>query len=459
MKFIYIITLLAATGVLHAQIDTRVNPPKPAPATTQATDEATDKTDEAAGDAKGPQQPSEQQPVLSGLEVFQDNARNDQLSFSGQISEFADSHARTTADGAHFGLTSQFGGQVKFEHSWRQSSLTADYSGGISTGDRGSNLGQNYQEVGVTQLLLRGHWRLMAGGHFTYLPESAFGYNVLRSIPDATATLKSTAILTQTVFTRPSVQLHETVVSEADYMVDHLSSISMYGTYTRQSCDSPGLLNSNQVNATFGYNRSLNPRDSIALTYSFGRFNFDNPSDELQTHTIEFFYAHRISANLGLKVSIGPQLRSFQHISGTDPGIPATVVGSAELDYQLRRTYLNVGYLRETTSGSGVLVGSLVDQVSVNADRQLSKLWHASVSMAYAHTSELESFSTGPKQTFNAAYALVSINRRLGPNVETFFSYGLQVQNSPAGASSPGYFNRHMITIGLLFHPRAWVMR
>lgn len=452
MKFIYLIALLALTGVLHAQIDTRVDAPAPARTTTDTADK---KTDATAEDAKAPQ-PS---PALSGLETLDEGALHDQLTFSGQLSGFADSRAQTTSDGSHLGFASQIGAETKFEHIWRQSSLVVDYSGGFSKGNPGSNLGQNYQEVGVTQLLWRGRWHFMAGGQFTYLPESDFGFNVFRSIPDPTANLNSTAVPTQTVFTQPTVQLHETGMSEVDYQLSRLSSISAYGTFSRQSFDNSNLLNSNQINATLGYNRTLNPRDSVALTYSFGQFSFEDTSPQLQTHTIQLFYAHKFARDLGLKVSVGPQLRSFQNINGAAPGIDANVAGSAELDYQLRHTHLDLGYLRETTSGSGVLVGSLVDQVSLSADRQLSKMWHGTLSMAYAHTSELESFPPGPKQAFNAAYAHVTINRRLSRTVEGFFSYGIQIQNSQTGPSGLAYFGRHLITIGLSFHPQSWLLR
>lgn len=450
MKILFAIMLLAGTGILNAQIDTRVNAPPPPAVATGAQEDA----NAAPQDVKSPQQ----QPALSGLELFDENALHDQLSFSGQISGIADSRSRQTPDGAHFGFASQVGGQARFEHNWRQSSILADYSGGISTGDQSANLGQNYEELGLTQLLWRGRWHFMAGGHFTYLPESDFGFNVFRSIPDVTATLNGSAVPSRTVFTQPTVQLHESAVSEVDYLLDRLSSISIYGVYSRQSFDSRDLLDSNQINATFGYNHILNPRDSIAVSYSFGQFDFDNTSAQLQTHSIQLFYAHRLGRKMGIKISAGPQLRSFQHVNGNNLGIHAAVAGSAELDYQLRRTHLNFGYLRQTTSGSGVLVGSLVDQVSMSADRQLNKAWHGALSMAYARTSHLESFMPAPQQRFDAAYAVIKLDRRLGRTVEGFISYGVQIQNTPNGASNLAYYTRHLVTIGFLFHPRSLLM-
>src|SRR5947209_4905709 len=394
MRTLTFISLLLAASFLQAQIDTRID--APASSASAATTPGTDKTSDSENTKA-----SQQMPSLAGLQAEGGSETTDEFSLAGQVVGFADSRARQTAQGSQFGYASQVGGQVKFRHTWGQVSFLTQYAGGVSTGDT-ANLGQNYQEVGVTQLYWHGRWHFMAGGHFTYLPESNFGFNVFRSIPDANASLNSAGLPGQTVFTQPTTQMHETAVSEVDYQLGRLSSLTIYGIFSRQSFDNRNLLNTNQIDLTVAYNHALNRRDAMAVSYSFSEFDFDNTQAQLLTHSIQFFFQHRLGPRFGLKLSAGPQIRDFQNIAGERTGLRVAMAGSADLDVQLKKTHIDLGYLRQTTSGSGVLVGALVDQFSISADRRLGRALHGALSMAYAHTSRIESFPAALQQSYIA---------------------------------------------------------
>lgn len=452
MKALTFITLLLGASLLHAQIDTRIGAPPASSA-----DSATSPSDKDGSDTEkksdSETKPSQQLPSLAGIQVEGGSTTMDELSVSGHVTGIADSRARQTPQGAELGYASQVGGQARLQHTWGQASLLAQYAGGVSAGDT-ANLGQDYEEVALTQTYWHGRWHFMAGGRFTYLPESSFGFNVFRSIPDVNASLDSTGLPGQTVFTQPATQMHTVAVSEVDYRLDRLSSLTMYGLFSRQTFDNSALLNTNQIDATVAYNHVLNPRDAMAISYSFSQFDFDHTAPNLQTHSIQFFYRHRLGPRFGLRLSAGPQIRQFQNIAG-ETGFRTSLAASADLDVQLKNTRLDLGYLRQTTSGSGVLVGALVDQVSLSADRRLGRKLNGSLSMAYAYTSGLESFPGVPEQNFNALYAIARVDRDLTRSVNAFISYGVQVQGSQTVLGSISYPTRHLLTIGLIFHPQA----
>lgn len=452
MKALTFITLLLGASLLHGQIDTRIGAPATSPSDKEASDTEKKSSDvEKKSDSET--KPSQQLPALAGIQAEGASTTIDEFTVSGQVTGVADSRAQQTPQGAELGYASQAGGQAQFQHTWGQASILAQYAGGVSAGDT-ANLGQNYQEAALTQLYWHGRWHFMAGGRFTYLPESSFGFNVFRSIPDVNASLDSTGLPGQTIFTQPATQMHTVAVSEVDYRLDRLSSLTMYGLFSRQTFDNSALLNTNQIDATVAYNHVLNPRDAMAISYSFSRFDFDNTLPGLQTHSIQFFYRHRLGPRFGLRVSAGPQIRQFQNITG-ETGIRASLAASADLDVQLKNTHLDLGYLRQTTSGSGVLVGALVDQVSLSAERRIGRKLNGSLSMAYAYTSGLESFPGVPEQNFNALYAIAKIDRDLTRSVNAFISYGVQVQGSQTVLGSVSYPTRHLLTIGLNFHPQA----
>src|SRR5260221_6173384 len=114
MKYFPLLLLLIAIAV-QAQVDTRVN-------STAAATAADDKTSAADQGANA----SDRRPALSGLEVRDDRVQHDQLAISGQISGLADNGSPGASQRTHFGATSQAGGQITMQHSWREASLLAE---------------------------------------------------------------------------------------------------------------------------------------------------------------------------------------------------------------------------------------------------------------------------------------------------------------------------------------------
>ncbi|HET6840968.1 MAG TPA: hypothetical protein VFK06_04670 [Candidatus Angelobacter sp.] len=455
MKRPILISLLLIACCAGAQIDTRV---VTAPVNTKDPDKANssdNNSDKDKDKGEESERSRDRQPALSGLETLRRDIGHDTLSFSGQLSGLADSNARQTNLDPSVGVFSQFGGLVQFQHTARSGVTTAEYSGGSTAG--GSALGQeqSYQEVGATQTLSIGRWHLLGGGHFTYLPESAFGFNSVRAVPDANAA--ANAGTGQTIFTQAGTQINRALLAQGDLNLNRFSSITMLATYQRQTFDNQGLLNTSEIDARFGYNRILSSRRSVAVAYSFGQFDFDNTTARLQTHSIQFFLSQKLSQNTSFKVSLGPQIMVSQGSVAAGTGV--TLSGNAELDYKLGRTQLDFSYSRQTTGGSGVFTGSLVNQVMVLADRRINRIWDVSTSVSYAHTGSLEGITTFAAQTFDAVYATSRVNLRLTRNLDAFLSYGIQVQGFQTQAPSVTYPARHLAVIGLMFHPRPLLLR
>ncbi len=450
MKLLTLITLLLAGSALYAQVDTRINA-----AGSTAPDAVNSKDPAPAVDSNAAAEP-ERTPFLSSLEAVKRDYSPDALSVAAQFSEFADSTAHQTPQGPGFGMISQFGTQMQFQRTWRHASLLAGYSGGFSPGPR-SSTAQNYQEVGLTQMFTYGRWHFLAGGRFTYLPESGFGFNAFRSILDVNLSLNPRVTPSQSVFTQPTTQFDEIGMAQADYSLSRLSSIVVFATYNRQTFDSHALFGNNELSTTLSYNHVLNARSSVAASYSFGEFGFDSTPLQFQTHSVQLFYGRRLSPQISLQLSAGPQLRTLQN-TVVNAGIDAVIVGSADLDFQFKHTHLGLGYSRQTSGGSGVLAGSLVDQVTASADRDLSRYWHGAASLSYAHTGSLDEFNSLARQRFNSVYAAVRLERNFGRNTAGFISYGVQIQNSSSAASDLLFPSRQLVTLGLIFRPRSLLL-
>lgn len=451
MKTLIVTTILLATGMAAAQIDSRVN----APGTPAAVPATPGNSPQAETQESGQQNRSS---ALSALDIIENDSGRDQLFITGQFSEYLDSTAQHTTGGDGFGAASEIAGRVQLNRVWQNSSLVLDYTGGFGQGGRDSGLTQDYQEIGVVQMFNHRRWYFLAGGHLTHLPESSFGFNAFRSIPDVNATLDPRITTPQSLFTQPTTQLNETFVAQADYALSHRSSISASINYGRLTFDNQDLLDSSQVSTSFGYNHILSVRDSVALSYIFSQFNFEEVAPRVQTHDIQFIYRRRLPHRMGLKVSVGPEIRNFQHTL-PDPGLQTSITGSAELGWQVGRTELSVGYIRQTNAGSGVLVGSLMDLVSLNADRRFARVWHAIGSVGYAHTGSLEGFAALGRQSFNSGYASIRIERDITRSMTGFMSYSLQAQGAQGDVAGLTYPTRHLIIFGFVFRARPVMLR
>jgi hypothetical protein len=253
------------------------------------------------------------------------------------------------------------------------------------------------------------------------------------------------------------------------------------------------FIGSSEETVQIGYDRTLNPKDQVALSYGYQGFNFSTVGTAMHSHVLQAMYGHRISGRMDLTLSVGPQ---FTHISDTAfvctyLGIPVLispndcagiggslvgvgqsanhvgVAGRASIRYKFPKTSLALSYDRFNTSGSGLFAGSRGDTVVVSAQRPLSRIWDIFGDVGYSRNSRLQvGGSSVNANNFSYTYAGVGLHRQFGRTFRGFVSYQFNdlsfdtscpVPASSLSGGTTGCSNRsqrHVGSIGLDWTPR-----
>jgi hypothetical protein len=182
-----------------------------------------------------------------------------------------------------------------------------------------------------------------------------------------------------------------------------------------------------------------------------------------------------LGERLLFQVGAGPEI-TFIHepnLGGTTTGTSGTAVTSTTrvswsvdslLRYQLRRGLsVTAGYDHFLSSGSGVFLGAITDQVLLSLTRQLTRVWSVSVTASYAHNRNLvplfnvTTLVAPANATFDSIYGGVEFHRRFGRDSDVFFGYLGRYQTSsfvfcPQGICTGSSLVGHQFNFGFSWH-------
>jgi hypothetical protein len=254
------------------------------------------------------------------------------------------------------------------------------------------------------------------------------------------------------------------------------------------------FIGSSEETFQFGYDRNLNARDQVALSYGYQGFNFSTVGTAFHSHVLQAIYGHRISGRMDFTLGVGPQFTHTSNVAyvctylgipvlvlpnqcpsigGSLVGVPQSadnigVAGRASLRYRFPKTSLSLSYNRFNTSGSGLFAGTRSDVVSLAVQRPLSRVWDIFSDFGYSRNTRLQlGGSTVNANNFSYLYAGVGLHRQFGRNFKGFVSYQFNdmafdtacpvpatslISNTTLGCSNQS--QRHVGSIGLDWTPR-----
>jgi hypothetical protein len=233
------------------------------------------------------------------------------------------------------------------------------------------------------------------------------------------------------------------------------------------------------------YDRVLNPKDQVALSYGYQDFDFSTAGTSFHTNVIQMMYGHRISGRMDFVIGAGPQ---FTHTEATGyvcsvPGVPEVactlfdgtlvpepqsanhigVAGRVSLRYKFPRTSLALTYQRYDTDGAGIFAGSESNIAHLDARRPLSRVWDLFGDLGYAKNSRLQlAGSAVNANSFTYGFGGVGLHRQFGRSLRGFISYQFNELGfdtaCPLGASPSGACSnrsqRQVGSVGVDWTPR-----
>ena len=437
------------------------------------------------------------------------------------FSESVDSNAGNTLGGSAVSPVTRGMGSLTLQKLWKNYAVAMDYIGGVVYYDQKGIGLQQLQQFDIDNRINWKRGQLAIRDSFSYLPEGNFGFQAYGGSGAYNSGLASlgSGMLGAAAFGGQTSSFNGgggvsvgqvprlTNLGLAD-IVENLtpkSSVTLSAGYgivhfygdLNSVTGGPAnvaFIGSSEETLQVGYDRTLNPKDQVALSYGYQGFNFSTVGTAIHSHVLQAMYGHRVSGRMDFTIGAGPQ---FTHISdvayvctflgipvpilpndcpnigGSLVGVPQSgdhigVAGRVSLRYRFPKTSVSLTYDRFNTSGSGLFAGSRSDNVVLSAQRPLSRIWDIFSDVGYSRNSRLQvGGSTVNANSFTYVYAGAGLHRQFGRNFRGFVSYqfndisfdsscpvlGTLLSSAGTVGCSSGS-QRHVGSIGLDWTPR-----
>jgi len=405
---------------------------------------------------------------VQNLTLGSSEASRNMLLFGFNVGETADSNALLQNGSTAWQAVTSVSGNLALQRTTQRNELDLRFSGGGVFYTQQAYQNSAFTNFEISDSMTLNRWNILVSNSVGYFPESpiynafptfgGYNYNPFNYLTNP-GNLVPGLTPSQSIYTTQTQRLTYTAAGQVQYGLSPRSSVTASASFGLLQFFDFDFLNGKQLNVTTGYNRNLTAKDTLAVSYSYGRFWYDQSDFYFYSHTVYLSYARRLAGRLALRVYGGPQFVYSKGLSQQD----TFGSGGVSLNYQLSRTALGLTYSHGVTGGSGVLVGASTDSVNASANRNLTRLWSGSANISYNRNSNLYAISTVPGVTglTGTDYSNIgvggSVSHPLGRAANVFFGYTYQHQTSGTVCTTTNCtnnFNRHLITAGFSWQAR-----
>lgn len=383
--------------------------------------------------------------------------------------------ATTAQNGASNGAgwfdTTYLAGNLSLLENWAHSRLALNYSGGgyFSTDSAQGN--GMYQQLAFVQSFQWRRWQLNFVDQFAYLPTTSFGFGGLSNIaaPGVGGSLSpispglgSSYIPNQTVLSSNGPQYSNTFATQATFAVSPRGSITLVGSYGLLRFTQVGNIDNDDEIGSIGYNYAITRNDTLGLLYRFTAFHFTGLSQAIGDNVVNLAYGRKLTGRLAVALFAGPEITTFRVPVGNQTEQTGVSFG-ANMTYGFERGSMVLSYAHGTNGGSGILAGATGDNLSVTANRRLTRVWSARGNFGYGRS---HAFSANGVESpgFNSFYVGAGLDRPIGRDAIVSFGYTAYIESTNQaacgiGCSSGATGTQHQIAVGFQWHTRPFVLR
>jgi hypothetical protein len=398
------------------------------------------------------------------------------LVYSNSVS----STALNQTTGSDWNSTSFIAGNVTLVKEWRHSDLSVNYTGGgfFSTADtnasgNGSSDGY-FHQFGLTQAFKWARWELLLLDEFSYLPEAAFGFGagtglgepgVGGGLASGLPGLQTGYQPSQSIFTSVGNRYTNSATAQIAYTINRRSSINVSGSFGILRFVESGSIGTNDSIFSAGYNFAVSKRNTLGVIYRFMEDRYPGNPQAVNDQVVQAAFGRKITGRLALQLFGGPNITNLRVPVGNVTQ-QVNFAGGATLTYALdsARDTLLVSYNHGTSNGSGVQIGSTLDQVEASLSHRFSRSWVGSFNFGYARNRSLGNPDVVQNsQSFDSYYIGGNLSHPLGRTAKLSLGYSAQIQDSnlplcPAGTCDTNSTS-HRIFGNVSWHSRPFVLR
>jgi hypothetical protein len=392
------------------------------------------------------------------------------------VSESVDSNVENQLGGSSVGTITRGLGSLTLQKLWKNYDVAMDYVGGAAYYNH-SGLGlEQLQQLDIDNRINWKRGQLAIRDSFSYLPEGTFGFAAYGGEGAYNAGLGSlgAGMLGAGAFGGTSafsggsgISLGQvprltnlgladiienltpksSVTLAAGYALVHFYGDIDENLFGQAVPEVVSFIGSREFTAQAAYDRVLNPKDQVALSYGFQGFDFSTVGTAFHTNIIQLMYGHRVSGRMDFTIGAGPQftrinLQECILLTGeviedpvsqcqSLPGVPFTVgdsrigvAGRVSLRYRFPRTSVSLSFQRYDTDGSGLFAGAESNIAHLDARRPLGRIWDLFADLGYSKNTRLQvPGSAVNANSFTYGYAGLGFHRQFGRSLRGFVSY------------------------------------
>ncbi len=368
-------------------------------------------------------------------------------------------------------------GNVSYANTSEVLPFSLIFSGGVLLGNQSGQGTTTFQNVSVSQGLVRGKWVLGVSNTFSFLPQSATtGLSGITGVGDlGTQPIEEPGLGPGGgVLTDSGNRIANTLSGSIERRLTGKTSLNGTGAWTELKFLDNNGLDTRAISGSVGANHRIDARNTIGVNAIYSTYETSggiqdvNPSNPLyatnfQTRGVNAQYSRLLSRALSFSASAGPQWINSSSGALIPPHV--NLAASASLSYSRKMIGAGVNYFRGVNGGSGVQAGALSDVVSGSVGRSLNRSWMASVQAFYSRTSGLlaaapvagETIPTSIDGVTKTFFCGAQLSRGFGRYWSGWLSYGAQNQSINNSLVSQNAFSGFSQTfgVGITFAPRA----
>jgi hypothetical protein len=363
-----------------------------------------------------------------------------------------------------------FIGNVSLLEAWNRSTLGVNYSGGGAVSTDSAQSTAYYQQLSLSHSLQTERWLIQIVDNFAQSPQSQFGYGggTNLGVPGVGGSLGTTIPglggnygATQNVYGVGPFLFNVGAV-QATYALTKRSSVTMAGSYGLLHFTESGNIDSNTTVGSIGYNYALNRNDTVGLVYRFSSYQFPGSPQAYGDHVLSVAYGRKLTGRLALRLFAGPEVTIYRIPIGDKSRTTGFYV-SAHAIYGFPRGSFTFGYDHSLSGGSGVLIGSGLDQVTAGVSRSLTRVWSGNLTFGYSRNSPVGGTSVTGAPVYSNWFVAGGVNRPIGRNFSFGVAYTATIGDyGGTGCTGGGCTTSNMyntVTINLQWHPRPFILR
>jgi hypothetical protein len=382
------------------------------------------------------------------------------------VSQAAGSNAALKpGEGRGYGALTSVAGEAQLLQFWRNGQLYYDVAARYDSLNDFIHL----HSLAISHRLTGRRASFLLSNEFGYTPVTDFGFAGMQGVVGlgsgglgvlgrgqagasnyGTPSLNASLNPNQSIMTQLASRIANTSAAELEYRLTARSSVTATASHGLIRSLESELLAVNQYNGGLGYNFALTRRTDVALTYGYGRFDYADTGRRIHSHSIAVLLGRTLLGQLRITGGGGAQRFNIRDPHGRTHDI--TWDTRAGLQYRRGSRSVAAEWIRGVTAGSGVLDGTITNNVNLASNWQLTQLWAAYLMVGYAHNKALKTHGY-----FESEYVGVGLNRRLGRYLGVYFDYNMQHQKGVAVCAKPicgAAFLQHLFSVGLTWTPR-----